>query len=275
MTFNGERERGCRIGLVITLAVSLILWVGASTGMALSMPEITVSTDWVFQGDSGCLRVRTGEGEPPQAHWMDQKLLMAPHGNGKEWFGFFAADLKLKPGSYPLVVKAPSTGMRKQYDIAVRGKDFGVRRLTLPKELVDLDAVTLERVKREAAVMKEALEAPPTAPQWRGPFVKPLIGDVVGVFGQESVINGMPRSPHSGVDLKAERGTPVVAINSGTVLLTGEHFFNGLFAVVDHGGGVQSMYFHLDKILVQQGDRIDKGRTVGLVGATGRATGPH
>ncbi|MGE5840393.1 MAG: hypothetical protein ACM34H_10690, partial [Deltaproteobacteria bacterium] len=102
MTFNGERERGCRIGLVITLAVSLILWVGASTGMALSMPEITVSTDWVFQGDSGCLRVRTGEGEPPQAHWMDQKLLMAPHGNGKEWFGFFAADLKLKPGSYPL-----------------------------------------------------------------------------------------------------------------------------------------------------------------------------
>ncbi|MGE5841831.1 MAG: M23 family metallopeptidase, partial [Deltaproteobacteria bacterium] len=107
------------------------------------------------------------------------------------------------------------------------------------------------------------------------PFVKPLIGDVVGVFGQESVINGMPRSPHSGVDLKAERGTPVAAINSGTVVLTGEHFFNGLFAVVDHGGAVQSMYFHLDKILVQQGDRIDKGRTVGLVGATGRATGPH
>jgi len=67
----------------------------------------------------------------------------------------------------------------------------------------------------------------------------------------------------------------VVSINSGRVALTGEHFFNGLFVVVDHGGAVQSMYFHLDKILVQQGDKVTKGRVVGLVGATGRATGPH
>lgn len=200
---------------------------------------------------------------------------MAPVRNGKAQFGFFAADLEMKPGSYPLVVKIPSTGVRKQFDIAVRGKDFGVRRLTLPKELVDLDAATLERVKKEAAVMKEALEAPPTAPQWKGPFVKPLSGEVIGPFGQASIINSVPRSPHSGVDLKAERGTPVASINSGRVVLTGEHFFNGLFAVVDHGGAVHSMYFHLDKLLVQQGDTIHKGQVVGLVGATGRATGPH
>ena len=183
--------------------------------------------------------------------------------------------LQAVPLTYPLVVKIPSTGVRKQIDITVRSKDFGVRRLTLPKEMVDLDAVTLERVKREAATMKEVLEAPPTVPQWKGPFVKPLSGEVVGTFGQASIINGMPRSPHSGVDLKAEKGTPVVSINSGRVALTGEHFFNGLFVVVDHGGAVQSMYFHLDKILVQQGDKVAKGMVVGLVGATGRATGPH
>jgi murein DD-endopeptidase MepM/ murein hydrolase activator NlpD len=130
-------------------------------------------------------------------------------------------------------------------------------------------------VKKESAVMKEALEAPPTAPQWNGPFVMPLSGELSGTFGQASVINGMPRSPHSGVDLKAGTGTPVASINSGRVVLTGEHFFIGLFVVVDHGGAVQSMYFHLDKILVQQGDKVAKGRVVGLVGATGRATGPH
>lgn len=252
------------------------LWIGASTGVALAQPEIMFSSDVIQQGDVGLLTIRATEGsEAPQVAWMDQDLFMAPYKNGKTWFGFFGADLKLGPGSYPLVVKTSSKGLKKQIDVTVRSKDYGVRVLTLPKEMVDLDSVTLERVKREAAVMKEALSAPPTPPHWKGAFVKPVSGEVVGPFGQASIINGQPRSPHSGVDLKGERGTPVAAINDGRVALTGEHFFNGLFVVLDHGGAIQSMYFHLDKILVQQGDQVSKGRSVGLMGATGRATGPH
>ena len=257
------------------MVIIVCLLFAVRSGMALPEPEIAISSDSIFQGGAGLLRVQTGDGESPQVQWMNQKLFMAPYGNGKMWFGFFAADLKLKPGVYPLVVKTSSTGVCKQTDVTVRGKDFGVRQLTLPKEMVDLDAATLERVRREAAIMKEALGAPPTAPVWEGPFVKPVNGEVVGTFGQASILNGMPRAPHSGVDLKAEKGTPVVSINSGRVVLTGEHFFNGLFVVVDHGGAVQSMYFHLDKILVQQGGFVAKGKTVGLLGATGRATGPH
>jgi len=264
-----------KIVLFSNIFFAACLLVGVSKVMALPKPEITVSPDSIFQGNVGLVRVETTNGESPQVQWMNQELFMAPFGNGKTWFGFFGADLKLKPGSYPLVVKIPSTGVRKQIDIAVQSKDFGVRQLTLPKEMVDLDTVTLERVKREAAIMKEVLEAPPTAPQWKGPFVKPVNGEVVGTFGQASIINGMPRSPHSGVDLKAETGTPVLSINSGRVVLTGEHFFNGLFAVIDHGGAALSMYFHLDQILAQRGDRVEKGQVVGLVGATGRATGPH
>jgi murein DD-endopeptidase MepM/ murein hydrolase activator NlpD len=259
------------LGGVIALCLSM----GTGTSVALPKPEITFSSDSIFQGDVGLLRIQTTDSESPHVQWMNQELFMAPYENGKTWFGFFGADLKLKPGSYPLVVKTASAGFRKQIDIRVLSKDYGVRQLTLPKEMVDLDATTFERVKREAAIMKEVLAAPPTAPQWKGPFVKPLSGEVVGPFGQASIINGMPRSPHSGVDLKAESGTPVAAINSGRVVLTGEHFFNGLFVVVDHGGAIQSMYFHLDKILVQQGDQVTRGQTVGLLGATGRATGPH
>jgi murein DD-endopeptidase MepM/ murein hydrolase activator NlpD len=263
--------KGCLIGGV----VALCLLIGAGTGLGHPMPEITYSSNSIFQGDVGLLRIRTGEGESLRVQWMNRELFIAPDEEGKTWFGFFGADLKLKPGSYPLVVKTASTGFRKQIDVTVLSKDFGVRQLTLPKEMVELDAVTLERVRREAAIMKEVLETPPTPPQWKGPFVKPVGGEVVGPFGQASIINGMPRSPHSGVDLKAERGTPVVSINSGRVALTGEYFFSGLFVVVDHGGAVQSMYFHLDKILVQQGDEVTKGQTLGLLGATGRATGPH
>jgi biotin carboxyl carrier protein len=273
--FKCAVKKGCPFGWLIVFLVAFCLLIGASTGVALTKPEITLSSDSIFQGEVGLLKIQTAEGESPHVQWMNQELLTAPDKNGKMWFGFYGADLKLKPGSYPLTVKAAPTGFRKQIDVTVLSKDFGVRNLTLPKEMVDLDAVTLERVKREAAIMKEALEAPPSAPHWEGPFVKPLNGDVVGTFGQASIINGMPRSPHSGVDLKAEKDTPVAAINSGRVVLTGEHFFNGLFVVVDHGGAIQSMYFHLDKILVEQGDKVTKGQVLGLVGATGRATGPH
>ena len=272
--FKYAGKKGCPFERLILL-VAVWLLIGANTSMALPKPEIIVSSESIFQGDVGLLKVRTAGGETPQALWMNQELFMAPYGDGKTWHGFFGADLKLKAGSYPLVVKTASTGFRKQIDVRVSSKDFGVRQLTLPKEMVDLDAVTLERVKREAAIMKEVLEAPPTPPQWKGPFVKPVNGEVSGTFGQASIINGMTRSPHSGVDLKAERGTPIVSINSGRVVLTGEHFFNGLFVVVDHGGAIQSMYFHLDKILVQQGDRVTKGQVLGPLGATGRATGPH
>jgi hypothetical protein len=273
--FKCAAKEGCPFEWLVVISIAITLLIGASRGVALPKPEITFSSDSIFQGDVGLLKIQTADGESPQVQWMHHELFTAPDNSGKTWFGFFGADLKLEPGSYPLVVRTASTGFRKQIDVTVLSKDHGVRKLTLPKEMVDLDAITLERVKREAVVMKEVLEAPPSAPHWEGPFVKPLSGEVVGTFGQASILNGMPRSPHSGVDLKAERGTPVAAINSGRVVLTGEHFFIGLFVVVDHGGAVQSMYFHLDKILVQQGDKVKKGMILGLVGDTGRVTGPH
>jgi murein DD-endopeptidase MepM/ murein hydrolase activator NlpD len=273
---NLHLEKKCYpLALFITSFLALSFWIDGRTAVALGKPEITVLSDSIFQGDVGLIRVQTPDGESPQVQWMNRELFMVPSENGTSWVGFFGADLKLKPGSYPLLVRTASTGFRKEIDVTVRSKDFGVRRLTLPKEMVELDAPTLERVKREAAIMKEVLQAPPGPPLWQGPFVKPLSGEVVGPFGRASIINGLPRAPHSGVDLKAEKGTPVVSINSGRVALTGHYFFNGLFVVVDHGGAIESMYFHLDKILLQEGDRVAKGQVVGLVGATGRVTGPH
>ncbi|MBW1862211.1 MAG: M23 family metallopeptidase, partial [Deltaproteobacteria bacterium] len=98
---------------------------------------------------------------------------------------------------------------------------------------------------------------------------------LVGPFGRRSIINDQPRSPHSGVDLKGKRGTPIKAANNGKVALTGNHFFSGKSVVIDHGGGIQSMYFHLDKIMAKEGQTIIKGQVIGLVGSTGRSTGPH
>jgi murein DD-endopeptidase MepM/ murein hydrolase activator NlpD len=116
---------------------------------------------------------------------------------------------------------------------------------------------------------------PPEHPLWRGKWIKPVAGTVVSPFGCRSIINGMERSPHSGVDLEAAQGTPVKVPNRGRVVLVANHFFSGLSVVIDHGGGIQSMYFHLSQVIVEVGQLLKKGEIIGLSGSSGRVTGPH
>jgi murein DD-endopeptidase MepM/ murein hydrolase activator NlpD len=111
---------------------------------------------------------------------------------------------------------------------------------------------------------------------WRGAFARPVGGSEPGTgFGARRVINGQPRAPHTGTDYAAPTGTPVVATNAGRVALVADFFFPGRLVVLDHGLGVYSLYFHLDRIAVAEGDRVGRGQPIGTVGATGRATGPH
>ncbi len=96
-----------------------------------------------------------------------------------------------------------------------------------------------------------------------------------GRFGSRRVINGQPRSPHSGADYAANRGTPILAVADGTVKLAEEHFFSGNSVFIDHGDGLVSMYFHLNELFVAPGQSVTRGAVIGTVGSTGRSTGPH
>jgi murein DD-endopeptidase MepM/ murein hydrolase activator NlpD len=174
-----------------------------------------------------------------------------------------------------VVVRIPESGLEQRLEMEIREKNYGVRNLTLPQNMVDLDDETLARVRKESAVTNALWKAEPSSPLWEGSFVKPIPGEVIGPFGRKSIINDQPRSPHTGVDLRGKKGTPIKAINNGRVVLTFDHFFSGLSVVIDHGGGIQSMYFHMDKIQVQEGEMVNKGTIIGSVGSTGRATGPH
>jgi murein DD-endopeptidase MepM/ murein hydrolase activator NlpD len=238
-------------------------------------PKISLSSKKIPQGGLSLITVEVSEDEMPEVIWMGKKVYLVLNEENRTWHGFIAADLRQKPGSYGLLVKNPSSDKETRLEIQVEKKRYGVRRLTVPKEMVDLDAPTLKRVKKEAKTMSALWQVPASEAVWQGSFLRPLDGEVVGPFGRNSIINDQPRSPHSGVDLRAERGTPVRAINHGTVVLTADHFFPGRSVVINHGGGILSMYFHLEKILVQKDQFIEKGQVVGLVGATGRATGPH
>ena len=248
---------------------------GDYTTMALPQAHIHLSSSIIGQGDLTLLRIRLKNGNTPQVTWRGKQVLLGSNQEKTDWYGFLGADLSAKPGHYKVVVKVPGSVVEEQLEVEIRGKDYGVRRLTLPKNMVDLDSKILQRARKESKRMKSLWEALPSTPLWNGPFLRPVPGEVVGPFGQRSIINDQPRSPHSGVDLKGERGAPVGAINRGQVVLTDDHFFTGLTVVMDHGGGIQSMYFHLNRIAVQKGQVATKGQIIGFVGSTGRATGPH
>jgi murein DD-endopeptidase MepM/ murein hydrolase activator NlpD len=261
--------------LTIILILATAVDAAAGDGKDADYPRITLSSKAANVGDLILLRVRVRDAEKPKALWMEREVLLVPGGSQKEWCGFLGVDLKAAPRAYPLIVRALPSGAEKRVQVRIRAKDYGERRLTLPREMVELDEPTLERVKREAEVLRKVLESTPPSPFWKGPFQRPCDGEVVGTFGRRSIINGQPRSPHSGVDLRGETGTPVKAVNQGEVVLTCDHFFTGRSAVIDHGGGIHSMYFHLDRIQVRERDRVRKGEIIGQVGSTGRSTGPH
>jgi murein DD-endopeptidase MepM/ murein hydrolase activator NlpD len=141
------------------------------------------------------------------------------------------------------------------------------------------DAMTpenLDEIRREQAAFAHAFAAPAPDRLWDAPFIRPVPqAESASSFGRRRIINGTPRAPHSGLDLSAPAGTEVVAANHGKVVLAGNFFFAGGSVVLDHGGALFTMYFHLSEFRVGEGQFVRKGDVIGLSGATGRVTGAH
>ena len=147
--------------------------------------------------------------------------------------------------------------------------------LTVARAYVDLTEEQLHRAGRERKIIDGALI------NWRDvdltdlSLIEPVAGRRSSSFGLRRFFNEQPRSPHKGMDVAANLGTPVIAPGDGTVTATGNYFFNGNTVIIDHGQGFVTMYCHLDEIGVEEGQRLTTGMPIGKVGATGRVTGPH
>ncbi len=191
--------------------------------------------------------------------------------------GLLGLDMQDRPGRYELTIDVvyPQRTERRSLTVLVMKEEYPEQRLTLPSKMVDLDKKTLARVETESKAVHEAFAGFVPHPLWKGRFVEPVRGKISGRFGSRRIINGQPRKPHSGEDIAAPKGTPVVAMNDGMVRLTADHFFSGKGVIVDHGLGLFSMYFHLSSVDVEHGQVVKKGQVIGKVGSTGRATGPH
>jgi len=132
------------------------------------------------------------------------------------------------------------------------------------------------RIAREFAQIKEARKRATPIDDVFEDFIWPAKGIISGVFGSQRILNGKPRNPHSGVDVAAPTGTPIVAPAGGVISLAEEdHYFTGGTVMLDHGHGVQSIMIHMSRIDVTVGQRVRQGDQIGAIGATGRATGPH
>ncbi|HEY1265619.1 MAG TPA: M23 family metallopeptidase [Candidatus Binatia bacterium] len=186
-------------------------------------------------------------------------------------------DMDEKPGKVEIAMSGKSSeeAWSRTAAINVRRKDFPREEISVPPAFDQLDAATLERIKKEQALLKALWKVRSPTRLWQEPFAAPVPVKVNSAFGFRRVVNGLARAPHEGVDLKAALGAPVAAANDGRVVLEDNLFFSGNSLFLDHGGGLYTMYFHLSEFRVPTGALVRKGDVIGLAGMTGRVTGPH
>ncbi|MHB8948268.1 MAG: peptidoglycan DD-metalloendopeptidase family protein [Rhodoferax sp.] len=211
----------------------------------------------------------------PLAYAGDVPLLVL--GDVIEWTALVGIALAAAPGEASIVVQDAQGGSPRQISYTVAPKQYQEQRLKVSPRTVDLSPQDQARYERErvhlATIMATFSEPLPLASTLR--MQVPTPGRRSSSFGLRRVFNGQARSPHSGMDIAASTGTPVVAPLPGRVIDTGDYFFNGNTVWLDHGGGLMSMVCHLSTIDVQPGDLLKTGDRLGAVGATGRVTGPH
>ena len=189
------------------------------------------------------------------------------------WVAVIGIPLAAPLGPRQIIVHEP--GGRREIEFAVSDKRYVSQSLKVAPGQVNLSAADLARVTAERIRIDRALSHWSEPPPESLHLPQPVPGPRSSSFGSRRIFNGEARNPHSGMDIAAAAGTAVLTPIAGTVVDTGEYFFNGNTVFVDHGRGLISMYCHLSAIDVTPGQRVAAGTRLGAVGMTGRATGPH
>ncbi len=200
------------------------------------------------------------------------------YSNGeRRCFSIIGAPLHSKPGREIFTVRWKRNGEQEITSIPVEivPKTYPEEHLKVARKMVEFPPDILKRVLSDQQAVKTVCSRITMERFWNAPFVWPIQSKIVSPFGLKRFFNGKPRSPHSGIDLRAPLETPVRASNSGRVALVRDCYLSGKTLVIDHGGGLFTLYAHLKAIKVKEGEMVSRGDVVGLSGSSGRATGPH
>jgi hypothetical protein len=175
-----------------------------------------------------------------------------------------------------LYIKFPDKSII-QKTLKIKERKYSVQRIDgLPSRQVTPNPKDLAQIKIDNAKIAHIRRLDTSNAHFTSGFQWPAIGPITGVFGSQRILNGIAKAPHNGVDLAAPKGSPVTAAANGTIaLVDSKMFYTGKTVMIDHGHGLSSVYVHMDKIFVTNGTQVKKGDKIGVVGSTGRATGPH
>ena len=240
--------------------ILLLLMLYLSTGV--------MAQDAAWPGGVAKIDLGAATGEVPVVNYDNKRVLVA-NKDGR-WQAIIGVNLDAALGSSSITL---ADGSKHSFEVSSHA--YREQHLEVAPGYVSLSEENLARVGREREIIDAALN------NWRAAeldgvsLIKPVAGSHSSSFGSRRFFNGEPRSPHSGMDIAANAGVPVLAPRAGVVTATGDYYFNGNTVIVDHGQGYVTMYCHLSEIRVAQGQTLSVGESLGLVGATGRVTGAH
>ena len=210
--------------------------------------------------------------------WLEHNVFFSYDATSKTWYGVAGVSLETHPGIYDLELKGTTSRGREvsfSKRITIRPAKYPSITVSVAKQYTEPSAEQLERIRQDKTVKQDVFGHTSAEREWSGKFRPPVDAPVSDVFGTRRTFNGKVQSMHQGLDYAVPKGTPVSAVNAGTVLLASPLYFEGNCVVLDHGQGLLTLYLHLSEIKVKPGERVERGQEIGLSGGTGRATGPH
>ncbi|MDM3870304.1 M23 family metallopeptidase [Porticoccus sp. W117] len=231
----------------------------------VKLPGVSLNGEWQ-QG--GLLLGQAEEGY--QVRFGDLLLSQGPQGQ------FLLGLGRNAPKSVSLTSISPF-GEEVTQSYPIHQRDYQVQRVDgVPARTVNPPQEVLERIRRESAQVREARSRRDQRVDFLQGFVWPLKGTITGVYGSQRIYNGVPKSPHYGIDIAAPKGEIVRAPAPGVVSFAHDDlYYSGGTLIVDHGHGLSSTFIHLSESLVKDGQRVEAGDPIARVGSTGRSTGPH
>jgi murein DD-endopeptidase MepM/ murein hydrolase activator NlpD len=213
--------------------------------------------------------------------WLGHQITFSYDSKSKTWFALAGVSFETTPGKYALELTTEGTASKAPLTSA---RTFTVDRAKYPQIKVELkvekkftepNPEQQAQIAEGVKVKQDYLSRVTPDREWSGNFTAPADAANSDVFGSQRIFNGVAQRPHFGLDFRVPTGTPIAAMNAGTVLLARFLYFEGNCVVIDHGQGLLTLYFHLSEFKVKEGDVVKGGQIVGLSGGTGRATGPH
>ncbi len=288
-------------------ALRLLVWSFIGSVLAASAANWTVLAQptRLVNGAPVLFRVKPpARLESLSGTWLGHEVSFSFDATSKVWYALAGVSIETAPGSYPLELTGEELTGKELTREEVAGEEvagkmpagkeagkelsftrkFTVARGKYPKIEIKLNVESKftepnpeqqKQIEEGQHVKKDFLNRVTAEREWSGQFAAPADAAISDVFGSQRVFNGKTSSPHLGLDFRVPAGTPVAAMNDGTVLLARPLYFEGNFVVLDHGQGLLTLYLHLSEFKVKEGERVKRGQEVGLSGGTGRATGPH